>query len=568
MLERLIDYFIPDDFPDPTGVETRRARIGVIITIIANFWAFVAGTLGLASGNIHVGVGLLIGAVVMSLAPFVLRNTGNLSLAGHCIIIPAYVTIVAMVYSTGGLYSAAILWLPLLPLLATIYQSNRNALAWVFVVGATIALMTVGMLVDYPFPQAKSRVGSYIQFGVALIGMMGTTYALLQFKNNVQIWLSDALREKEAETRAVLETAPDAILTVGGDGQILSVNRATARMFNASREEILALNIQDLVADLDPVSLNALLKTRGFGESVELTSTRAGSEFPVEIAFGHHDSRIVLVLRDITERKVANQALRSARDQAIEASRAKSAFLANMSHELRTPLNAVIGYSEMIKEEIEIMYDEKVENIEVITDFLPDLTRIRTAGAHLLALINDILDLSKIEAGKMDLHLEEFEVDALIEEIESTIAPLAKKGNNRVVIERSDALGTMNSDITKVRQILLNLLSNACKFTKEGSVTVRISPAENNAKLIFEIEDTGVGMSESQLQKIFEAFTQADASTTRQYGGTGLGLTITRHFCSLLGGEVEVESSLGQGSVFRVHLPRDNSTDIPAEIAA
>ncbi|AWV88737.1 hybrid sensor histidine kinase/response regulator [Bradymonas sediminis] len=555
MIARLTEYFIPQDLADPTGVEVRRARIGVMITFVTIFWAMIAAGLGVLSGAYESVLGLLVGMLLVGCAPFVLRATGNLSLTGHFTVAPIYAVLLWTIYLNGGLYAAPTLWLPIMPLLASLFQKNRSAVVWLGLVVVTFIALIAANLTGFPFPDNPKTRASDMQFGIALIGMGVTTFAILHLKNNVQIWLTDALRQKEAETSAVLETAPDAIITVDTDGQILRANRATARIFSCDRDEIVGQNIRALIADLEAQALVRAVESHAQGESVEFDGQCSkGNSIPLEIAFGRLDARIVLVLRDITERKVANEALRSARDQAIEASRAKSAFLANMSHELRTPLNAVIGYSEMIKEEIEVMREDQVDNIEAVTGFLPDLMRIRTAGTHLLALINDILDLSKIEAGKMNLHLEVFEVAALIEDIRSTIAPLATKSNNTLNVELDPGLGYMNSDATKVRQILFNLLSNACKFTKDGDITIRVTPDTDYEHLIFEVEDTGVGMSPEQLGKIFDAFIQADGSTTRQFGGTGLGLTITRHFCALLGGEVEVESTLGEGSLFKVRL--------------
>ena len=227
------------------------------------------------------------------------------------------------------------------------------------------------------------------------------------------------------------------------------------------------------------------------------------------------------------------------------ASRHKSAFLANMSHELRTPLNAIIGYSEMLQEEAEDLNADA---------FLPDLVRINGAGKHLLGLINDILDLSKIEAGRMDLFIEPFEVGQLVRDVEAIVKPLVDNDGNTLVVSCPEDIGAMQADLTKVRQALFNLLSNAAKFTSAGTISLTIQREPDNW-VTFAVSDTGIGMTEEQLGRLFEAFSQAEASTSGKYGGTGLGLAISRHFCRLMGGDLTAESAYGQGSTFTVRLP-------------
>ena len=230
------------------------------------------------------------------------------------------------------------------------------------------------------------------------------------------------------------------------------------------------------------------------------------------------------------------------------ANRHKSEFLANMSHELRTPLNAIIGYSEMLEEEA-IDLDQK--------SFIADLQKINGAGKHLMSLISNILDLSKIEAGKMDLYLEDCEIIPMIKEVIATVKPLVEKNANTLQLHYADGLGQMRCDVTKLRQTLFNLLSNASKFTERGTITLRVDreSANGNQWVNFSVSDTGIGMTPEQTSKLFQAFTQADTSTTRKYGGTGLGLAISQKFCRLMGGEITIESALGQGATFRVRLP-------------
>jgi signal transduction histidine kinase len=240
--------------------------------------------------------------------------------------------------------------------------------------------------------------------------------------------------------------------------------------------------------------------------------------------------------------------LRITQREAEAATRAKSDFLASMSHELRTPLNAIILYSELLQE----VADDTGDRTSV-----PDLQRIQSAGNHLLDLINGILDLSKIEAGKMTLSLETFDVRTMVAELLDTVRPLLQKNNNTLSLTCGETVGMMRADLMKTRQILVNLLGNAGKFTRDGTISLEVECRNVGAQpsMVFTVSDTGVGMSPDERQKIFDPFTQADVTTTRKYGGTGLGLAIVSRFCGLMGGEVSVESRLNHGSQFTVRLP-------------
>ncbi len=259
-----------------------------------------------------------------------------------------------------------------------------------------------------------------------------------------------------------------------------------------------------------------------------------------------------------------NAELIVARDEALEANRTKSTFLANMSHELRTPMNAIIGYSEMLLEDADTLEP---------AEFVPDLQKIQSAGKHLLSLINDILDLSKLEAGKMTMFLEPFPVREVVGEVVAMVQPLIATNHNVLEVSCPEEIGTMVADVTKFRQTLFNLLGNATKFTNRGRILLTVGREAGMAgeRLTFAVQDSGIGMTEEQMGRLFQAFMQADDSTTRRFGGTGLGLTISRRFCQMMQGDIRVASTPGVGSTFTVVLPRqvvDPAVEAAAAAAA
>jgi PAS domain S-box-containing protein len=371
-----------------------------------------------------------------------------------------------------------------------------------------------------------------------------------------------ALQESEEKYRHIINAAADAIISIDEQGAVCEFNHAAEQIFGFTKSELLGKPLTVIIPErlrgLHTAGVQRYLTTGqprlSSWQNIEFPGrTKDGRELPLELSFSSMESRdqkfLTGVLRDISDRKRAQEELRLAKETAEQANRAKSVFLANMSHELRTPLNAIIGYSEMLFEEAEDLGQ---------VAFLPDLQKIQAAGRHLLALIKDILDLSKIETGKMDLYLETFDITPMIQDVVATIQPLVEKNRNILEVHGADGLGSMQADLMKVRQSLLNLLSNACKFTEQG--TIRLDASRETMRgadwLMFRVTDTGIGMSPEQVEKLFQAFSQADASTTRKYGGSGLGLVISQRFCQMMGGDITVESAVGQGSTFTIRLPR------------
>jgi ammonium transporter, Amt family len=404
-----------------------------------------------------------------------------------------------------------------------------------------------------------------------------------------------ALEAAVARADTIVRVIRDGIITFGRDGLLTSMNPGAARMFGFAAEEAVGQPVSLLFERADGpglISLPAFIEPAGSriaharGRPNLFGLRKDQSRFPVELTVTEGKTGDVTmytgIVRDITERVEAeaqaatylaqleqaavalkeNQAaLQRAKDVAEAANQSKSAFLANMSHELRTPLSAIIGVTEMLLEDARnLKRGDEIEPLE----------RVLRASGHLLALVNDILDLSKIEAGKMELDLESFSIRTLIEDLAKTIQPLAAKGGNQLAVNCPADIGAMCADPRRVRQALLNLVGNAVKFTEHGTITVTVERRRNDGGdwIVLDVADTGIGMTPAEVAKLFTEFTQADSSIARKFGGTGLGLAISRHFCRMMGGEITVESTTGQGSTFTMRLPVTATGDAAAPAAA
>ena len=494
---------------------------------------------------------------------FILRR-GRIRVAGLSLLLAVWAAIAHHSYYTGGVHSSGASGLVLLVIAAALLFGRRTLLAFILLGVATLlaflALELGGRLpvavVDTPTVAFATRLMQLLSAGVFLYLVVHNLQGALERARTGETRAEQLLREAQsARSYAdnILASMAESLAVLDARGRIQTVNRATLQLLGARPEQLLGQPFTAILPD--------------FGARPEDTPQPGREPTPVERTFRAPDAREIPVLfartdlrdeqgrpigavcvaSDITHLKRAEASLREAKEIAEEANLAKSRFLANMSHELRTPLNAVIGYSEMLIEEA----DERG-----LADSLDDVKKIQFAGKHLLGLISDILDLSKIEAGRMDIHLETFDVSDMVETVLGTIRPIADRSGNRIIVTQ-ERIGFVHADLTKIRQILLNLLSNAAKFTDKGTVKLSVARVLRGTTPMLQllVADTGIGMTQKQLSQLFQAFTQGDSATARRFGGTGLGLAISKAFCDMLGGDIDVQSKIGVGTTFTVRLP-------------
>jgi signal transduction histidine kinase len=383
-------------------------------------------------------------------------------------------------------------------------------------------------------------------------GFLVTGFAALWGRWRFRLWdITPIARD------AVIEGMLDGVLVLDRQNRVLDLNLSAQTILALPISKAVGLSAKTLFAPW-PLLQEVLLRSPQQHRLITHQQTVGEAPCWFEISLSplynqrHQIIGQLILWRDVSVQKMAELALAHSRDKAEAASQAKSRFLANMSHELRTPLNAIIGYSELLQEDC---------HIKGYNELLADLETIRTEGGNLLTLINNLLDFSKVEAGKFSIFIEPFELPPFLRELVRTVTPLMQQKDNQFQLQLDPTLYTMHSDRIKIRQVLLNLLGNAAKFTRQGLVILTVEPINPNPDthdegwIRFQVQDTGIGMTPEQLPHIFQAFIQADESITRRYGGTGLGLALSQSFCHMMGGAISVESELGVGSTFTMDLP-------------
>ena len=552
---------------------TRVARILHTVLLAAFLVCVVAGAVQVALLADDLATLIVYPTVaLLSLGLLALVHRGWIRLAGGLFLGTVWLAVTFGSLTYGGIRSPSVGGYTLIVIIATLLFRQ----VWMFVfIGLSAAALTVffaleraGVAVPQLTPDTPevALISHLVHFACAgfflSIAVKGLQSALERARTG-EVRAEQILREAQgarAYADNILASMAESLIVLGEDGRIRTVNRATLQLLGATPEQLLGQPFTRILPEFpDPAGAarpgdEPALAERTYrapdGRTIPVLFARTVLSDP-----GGRPIGAVCVASDITHLKRAEASLREAKELAEEANLAKSRFLANMSHELRTPLNAVIGYAEMLIEES----DERG-----LMSSIDELKKIQFAGKHLLGLISDILDLSKIEAGRMDIHLETFDVADMVEAVLGTIRPLAAKTGNHLDVTCPADIGFVHADLTKIRQILLNLLSNAAKFTDKGTVRLTVARVLRGSTpmLQFIVGDTGIGMTPKQLSQLFQAFSQGDSATSRRFGGTGLGLAISKAFCDMLGGTIEVASQLGVGTVFTVRLPYINPRDL------
>lgn len=467
-------------------------------------------------------------AIIASVGALFIRWLAKPGLAAICLCAGFYGANVAGFFYAGGVSSPAGYWFAVIPMIALFFHGRQHGFAWFGIGLLTYCSLALAETMGWINTTTVFSGNLLLQYNVSVgVGFIFVVGGITFSSEALRAVLLERAVQEEQRLSSVLQAAKDNIIIVDKDNHVALMNQSAKETFTHD-------------------DVHTLLNDPELDEHEWLEHEQRAYSISLTTVDDEHFHRIA-VLRDETERRQTARALERARDEAFAASRAKSQFLANMSHELRTPLNAIIGYSEIIEEDL---LDDGQED----QPWFDDILKVNQAGTHLLSLISGVLDLSKIEAGHMQINIESIHLPNLLNEVITTCKTLANTNQNTLNLTLDLDLEMLETDRTKLRQILLNLISNAAKFTHNGQITLRATSTETH--VVFDVQDTGIGIAEEDQSKVFKAFEQVDSSSTREYGGTGLGLTLVKELTSLLGGEVLLQSRLGKGSTFTVQLPR------------
>jgi signal transduction histidine kinase len=540
LLDRLarpaVDRWLPP--PDPTrdpGDVLRMRIVSTLLQALAGL-AVLFGVFDIASGLYPLAFTLFGGLPIAMLALRRMRNGAPMIELAVTAPATLFLVLVANASLNGGLEAPALVFLPLVPALALLVDARRLAVAWVGVCAVTVVITFVlESPLETPFLQTMPADMVALNLMLVLVAMSVMVFGAFFLNMEFGVWMQSRLVAAEAERLdQILDAAGDAIVRVEGTGRVSTANAAAVQLFGVG--PLAGRLMKSLIPDLDQLW--------GAQGAVMLQATHVDGSIPIEATQTALGAGQVLVIRDIRERLAAQAQIEQARDEAQAASAAKSRFLASMSHELRTPLNAVIGYSEMLAEEIEAGIPP--------TD-VRDLNHIAGSARHLLALIDQVLDLAKVEAGRMEVEYRTVPLRPFLDELATIGHTLSRNEDNRWVADLPETSATIPLDELRVRQIVLNLLSNAAKFCKKGEIRFEASLSEHN--LTLRVADTGIGMDGAVLEAVWEDFGQGSLSTARHYGGTGLGLPLSKRLAELLGGALDVQSTPGEGTVFTAVIP-------------
>ena len=556
-----IRSFLPSSILEDESVDSQRilSFVGMTLGYIVFLLPLLAFFLGVGQRRLSWALGVAI--LLLSLTLLLYRTTGLFVASVNGVLFLFWGLSLYSSFYLGGLHAPLLYGVLLLPVLGVFLLGRWGSVAW-----GVIAAMSFVVLAIYDAPASASLAlpaaqmkGLQVGSMLGLVGFLsflawGFDSARENFKSEVHT-SHQALRHSQEQMRSVMSYSPIMLWSLAADGTILLAEGSKRVHFSPDDATLVGAHYGELYKDS---MLCELMETALSGDDCSASIERGDQTFEAHFSPVYEGEKLVGavgIATDITSNQrferiqKLNDELRVARDEALEANKIKSLFLANMSHELRTPLNAIIGYSEMISEDFEDLEPE---------DLKEDVERVYKAGKHLLSLLNDILDLSKIEAGKMDLYMEPVKVQELIDDVSSTSESLATANQNELKVIVKDIPEYVLADQTKLRQTLFNLLSNACKFTEKGSVTLTVdmeTDESENDWLTFEVEDTGIGITPEQMKNLFQNFSQGDSSTTKKFGGTGLGLALSRRFCEMMGGTLTVSSVPDEGSTFTAKLP-------------